>query len=121
MSRDLYKEHILDHYRSPRNNKRLKEFTHSYESVNRSCGDEVSVQLRIEEDVVKEVGYDVRGCAICTASISMLSEEVKGRRVSEVLDIGEDEVLERVGMERSSGRKKCALIASDAIKGALGV
>ena len=80
---DLYRDNILDHYRSPRNAGHLEHPSATAEGVNPLCGDELSIELSVEDGVVSEVRYNGRGCAISQAAASMLSETIKGRRVDE--------------------------------------
>ena len=82
--RDLYQEVILDHSRRPRNFRVLDGANHRAEGFNPLCGDRVTVFLRVEEDVVKEVTFQGSGCAISTASASMLTETLKGKTRAEV-------------------------------------
>jgi nitrogen fixation NifU-like protein len=120
-SSSLYKQHILDHYKNPRNIGRLNNPSNQSEAVNKSCGDEVYLDLKIVDGVVEDVGYSVSGCAICVASISMLSEKIKGRKIDELGEIEDVEILEMFGMTEKSGRVKCALISKDALLRAIDV
>ncbi|MEX3842066.1 MULTISPECIES: Fe-S cluster assembly sulfur transfer protein SufU [unclassified Paraburkholderia] len=82
--RDLYQETIFDHYRRPRNCHTVPGATHSAEGYNPLCGDRVTLYLRIEDGVVKEAGFEGAGCAIATASASLMTEALKGRTQAEV-------------------------------------
>ncbi len=84
---DLYREVILDHYRSPRNRGRLEAADASAEGVNPLCGDEINLDLRFEDGRVAEVGVDGQGCSISQASASMMSEAIKGKTKDEILDL----------------------------------
>ena len=76
----LYRELILDHYKNPRNHGLLDPADAQAEGQNPLCGDEIFVSVRLGEgDVIEEVGFDGRGCAISQAATSMLSDLVKGR------------------------------------------
>jgi nitrogen fixation NifU-like protein len=86
---EMYREIILDHYRSPRGKKPLSESNVSSEGHNPSCGDEISLELLIENEILKDVHVDCKGCAISTASGSMLAETVKGKSFDEVLKIAQ--------------------------------
>jgi nitrogen fixation NifU-like protein len=76
--RDLYQEVILDHSRKPRNFRTLAGANRSAEGYNPLCGDREKIYLRLEGDVVKDVSFQGAGCAISTASASMMTERVKG-------------------------------------------
>jgi len=81
--RELYQSVILDHNKRPRNFRKVEGANRRAEGYNPLCGDKVSVQLRIEDGVVRDVGFEGSGCAISTASASMMTESVKGRSVAE--------------------------------------
>ncbi|MBB2927614.1 MULTISPECIES: Fe-S cluster assembly sulfur transfer protein SufU [Paraburkholderia] len=82
--RDLYQETIFDHYRRPRNCHTVPGATHTAEGYNPLCGDRVTLYLRIEDGVVKDAGFEGAGCAIATASASLMTEALKGRTQAEV-------------------------------------
>lgn len=84
---DLYREVILDHTKRPRNYGELPEATHEAEGHNPLCGDCVTIQLVVREGVVERVAFKGTGCAISTASASMLTDAVKGKPVDEVEDM----------------------------------
>ena len=75
---DLYQELILDHSKQPRNHHALDHATHQAEGYNPLCGDHVKVQLRIDDDTVADAAFTGTGCAICTASSSMMTQRLKG-------------------------------------------
>ena len=80
---DLYQELILDHSKRPRNRGPVDRASASAEGYNPLCGDKVTVQLRLEGDVIQEVGFQGSGCAISTASASLMTEALKGRTRAE--------------------------------------
>jgi nitrogen fixation NifU-like protein len=82
--RDLYQEVILDHHKKPRNFRRLDDCSKHVEGYNPLCGDRVTVYVKLEGDVVKEVTFEGSGCAISTASASMMTERLKGKTREEV-------------------------------------
>lgn len=79
---DLYQEVILDHTRRPRNFGSLENATHRAEGHNPLCGDRVAVSLRLEGEVVREIRFEGKGCAIATASASMMTELLKGKEAA---------------------------------------
>ena len=81
--RDLYQEVILDHHKNPRNFRRIEHANREAEGFNPLCGDKLSVTMRIEDGVVKDIGFIGAGCAISTASASMMTESLKGRTEAE--------------------------------------
>ena len=82
--RDLYQEIILDHNKRPRNFGRPAHATHEAHGDNPLCGDKVTVYLTVEDGLVKDVAFEGRGCAISTASASLMTEMVKGKPLAEV-------------------------------------
>ena len=82
--RDLYQELILDHTRKPRNFGPLDTANRQAEGFNPLCGDRVTVTLHLESGRVRDVHFEGSGCAISTASASLMTEAVKGKPVSEV-------------------------------------
>ena len=85
---DLYRELILDHYRQPRNKGELEHPTASVEGYNPLCGDEVEVDLRIDDEgVIEDVAFKGRGCSISQASCSMMTDAVKGRTKQEAREL----------------------------------
>ncbi len=113
---DFYQQNILDHSKHPRNSGRLGQPTVSREELNPLCGDKLHVDLLIEDEVVTDVRFTGRGCAISQAAASMLTEEIKGKSVAEVRAIGKDAVLELLGIPVGYTRLKCALLGLKAIK-----
>ena len=78
--RALYEEVVLDHNRRPRNfQKRPEGSNHRARGYNPVCGDEFTVHLKVEDGVIKDVGFEGAGCAISTASASLMTEALKAR------------------------------------------
>ena len=75
----LYQQLILEHYRSPRNKAELPEKTVEIHMRNPSCGDEIRLQLRIEDDRIADARFVGQGCSISQAAVSMMTQLVKGR------------------------------------------
>ena len=83
--RELYQSVILDHNKRPRNFGAAEGANRSADGFNPLCGDKITVTLVLEDDVVKEVAFDGAGCAISTASASLMTESIKGKTVDEAL------------------------------------
>ena len=120
---DFYRENILDHYRHPRNAGTLEDATHSHEEDNPLCGDVIRIDLHVNENnVIDEVAFKGRGCAISQASASMLTEMIQGKTLEEAKQIGKDDILEALGIEIGPVRMKCALLSLKVLKaGAYGL
>ena len=126
----LYQEIILDHYKNPHHRGLREPFEAEVHHVNPSCGDEVTLRVHLDGDLVQDVSYDAVGCSISQASASVLTDLVIGRPVGEAMEIhGEfltlmqgkgnvvpdEDVLEDgiafAGVARFPARIKCALLS----------
>jgi len=115
----LYREVILDHYKNPRGHGLLDTPDGVAEGQNPLCGDEVTVSVRFDGDVIADVGFEGRGCAISQAATSMLTELVVGRSADEVARMPKEELLEEIGIPLSPVRLKCAILGFGTLKVAL--
>jgi nitrogen fixation NifU-like protein len=84
---DLYRDVILDHNRQPRNFGDLSPADASVEGFNPMCGDHLTLRLRLNEDTISDIRFEGQGCAISTASASLMTEAVKGRTRDEALKL----------------------------------
>ena len=117
MSEDIYREMILDHYRNPRNKGKIEEPDVRIQDSNPLCGDEISIDLKIEGDTIKDVKFDGRGCAISQASASMLTEMVSNKPLTTIKDITKNDILENIGLTNlGPARIKCALLSLKVLK-----
>jgi nitrogen fixation NifU-like protein len=110
MSMD-YREYILDHYRNPRNYGKLEHPDVHAEDSNPLCGDQLAMDIEVEDGRVKAVRFQGRGCAISQAAASMLSEMIEDQSIEEVIKLGKDDVLDALGIPISPARTKCAFLA----------
>jgi nitrogen fixation protein NifU and related proteins len=115
---DFYRDYILDHYRHPRNFGNLEHFDAEAEDLNPLCGDQIRIELKLDDGVVSEVRFSGKGCAISQASASMLTERIKGMKLSDVAKLSKDVVLEDVGIGISPTRMKCAMLGLRVLKSA---
>ena len=133
---ELYKEVILDHYKSPRNKRDLPEAERSCSKNNPLCGDEITVKAHLEDGRVAVVTFLGSGCSISQASASMMTEAVTGRAVDEALDLASEfrsfmeggvepdeatfgELVALKGVVKYPVRIKCAVLAWDVFQEAL--
>jgi len=115
---DLYREHILDHYRNPRNYGTLEPHDRSFEDSNPLCGDRVRIDLRLDNGTIADIAFTGRGCAISQASASILTEMVKGQSLDFVKGLTAEDLLEELGIPISPARRKCALLSLKVLKAA---
>ena len=117
----VYREVILDHYKSPRGHGLIEDADAQAEGQNPLCGDEVAISVKFGADgeTIESVGFEGRGCAISQAATSMLTELVQGRKASEVAVLPRDELLDEIGIPLTPVRLKCALLGLSTLKLAL--
>lgn len=133
---DLYRDVIVDHNKRPRNFGRLDNPSRTAEGNNPLCGDKLQVFLDVKDDLIRDIRFECKGCAISTASASLMSEAVKGRRLSEVQHLFEEvhDMLTRhdapvpadlgklaalSGVREFPARVKCASLAWHTLNAAL--
>jgi nitrogen fixation protein NifU and related proteins len=116
---DLYAEEILDHYKHPRHFGHLDEPTLVYHDRNPLCGDEITLELKIEDNTVTDVAFTGHGCAISRAAASMMSEEIVGKSLNELRLYDKESILDLLGIEVGPVRIKCALLPLKAMKAAV--
>ena len=125
----LYQQLILEHNKKPRNKGELEEHTAEIHMRNPTCGDEVKLQLRVEEGVVADVGFTGQGCSISQAAISMMTQQLRGASITEALELAQRFTRDRSlgdlralkGVSKFPVRVKCALLGFDALQEALKV
>lgn len=88
--RDLYQQTILDHTKRPRNFHEVPDANHRANGHNPLCGDKLTVYLKIQNDIIQDAGFVGAGCAISTASASMMTEMIKGKKVADIAPLFEN-------------------------------
>ena len=138
MIADLYQQLILDHTRHPRNKGAPAVFDKKAEGYNPLCGDKVTLYLKLNKDVIEDLHFEGSGCAISTASVSILTDFLKGKKTSEIPSLfksyqdlvtgkqiseNEKEILEKMvifeGVKEFPMRVKCATLSWHTLKAAL--
>ncbi|ABW11527.1 SUF system FeS assembly protein, NifU family [Parafrankia sp. EAN1pec] len=126
----MYQEIILDHYRNPHHRGLRDPFDAEVHHVNPTCGDEVTLRVKVADGVVSDVSYESEGCSISQASASVMADLVIGKSVADALELereflalmqsrgtqeGDEEVLEDAvafaGVSKYPARVKCALLS----------
>ncbi|MBI4092817.1 MAG: SUF system NifU family Fe-S cluster assembly protein [Candidatus Kerfeldbacteria bacterium] len=120
MGEELYKEIILDHHKNPRHFGTLKKPTHQAHLENTLCGDEVTMQLKVEGLRIKDVAFSGSGCAITIASASLLTDAVLGKSLAAVKKLGTKDIDKLLGVKVGPAREKCAYLGLETLCKALG-
>jgi nitrogen fixation protein NifU and related proteins len=115
-SASLYRDEILDHYQNPRNFGKLQNATHHAHQTNPLCGDDIAMDVKINGGEITEIAFDGKGCAVCLAGASMLTESVLGKTKEELTKLTEQDMLNLLGIELSETRKKCAMLPLAVLK-----
>ena len=135
--RDLYQEVIFDHNRNPRNFRVIEHADRKVEGFNPLCGDRLTLFLSLTDEVITDASFQGSGCAISTASVSLMTEIIKGKTVAEAEELftqfhemttGKDEQIQLeavgklavlAGVREYPARVKCATLAWHTLDAAL--
>ncbi len=107
---ELYKEHILELYRNPINKRTISNPTIVQRGYNPHCGDDITIQIVLENQIIKDIAFVGTGCAISQASISLLTEQFAGKTITEALAFTEEDCIATLAIPISKNREKCALL-----------
>ena len=113
---NIYTEIILDHYQNPRNFGEIKKPTSWIEVTNPLCGDKIKMMIVFDKEKVIDVKFTSVGCAISTASASMLTEFIKGKPKDQLKKIDKNFIIKMLGLNLGVNRIKCALLPLEALK-----
>ncbi|RNJ75839.1 MAG: iron-sulfur cluster assembly scaffold protein [Nitrosopumilus sp. B06] len=120
MSADIYHEMIIDYSRNPLNFGKIEDHDVTFHDSNPLCGDSIDIDMKIKDSKVSDIKFHGKGCAICMACSSVLTEMAKGKSLDDVRKLGKDDVLGELGLEHLQAvRIKCALLSLKVLKSAL--
>jgi nitrogen fixation NifU-like protein len=120
MSDELYRDYILEHYKTPHHFGSLEQHDLEAHDVNPLCGDELKVQLAVDDNgVITDIAFEGTGCAISQASASIASDEYIGMKVDDVTKLDHAWIQDLLGIEISPTRKKCAQLNLKVMRGAV--
>jgi len=97
-------------YKNPRNSGKIENAEVKIEGENPSCGDQLTLYFNTEKNEISKIKHESDACAICTASTSILTEEAKGLNLEDVKELDKDWMVEKLGIDISPMRLKCALL-----------
>jgi len=114
---DLYREIIIERYKTPLFRGTLDPHDISFEDENPLCGDHIRVDLRVDDDkIIREAAFSGHGCAISQASSDLLMEFVIGKSLDDIKELHKQDVLDLMGIELGVVRLKCALLPLKVLK-----
>jgi len=117
---DIYHEMIIDYSRNPVNYGKIDDYDVTFHDSNPLCGDSIDIDMKFKDNKVSDIKFHGKGCAICMACSSVLTEIAKGKDIDEVRNISKHDVLSELGLEHLQAvRIKCALLSLKVLKSAL--
>ena len=117
---DIYQEMIVDYSRNPINYGEIENHDVTFHDSNPLCGDSIDIDMKIDDQKVTDIKFHGKGCAICMACTSVLTEITKGKSLDDVRKIEKNDVLGELGLEHLQAvRIKCALLSLKVLKSAL--
>ena len=115
----LYHDNLIDHYKYPRNKGIIDEPSFSSGAYNPSCGDQVNIQGIIKNNKLVQCMFQAKGCVICNAASSLLTENVIDLKIDELLNLDKDLMLNLVKINLGPTRLRCALLPLEALQNGL--
>jgi nitrogen fixation protein NifU and related proteins len=116
---ELYRDELMDIFKNPAHRGAMDDATHHSHGSNPSCGDEIKLQLKIDQGKIADVKFDGDACAVSVIASELLSEHVVGKTIHEALAITKEDLLEMIGINLTTSRVKCATLALNALHDAL--
>ena len=114
---DMYDDHILDHFESPYHKGHLPQPTCSHSDRNPICGDQVTVELLVDDqNRVKEAYFNGKGCAISQAAASIMCQEIEGKTIDSLKDFQAQQMLDLLKVPLTASRQKCGLLSFKVLK-----
>jgi len=117
---DIYHEMIVDYSRNPINYGEIENHDVTFHDSNPLCGDSIDIDMKIDDQKVTDIKFHGKGCAICMACTSVLTEITKGKSLDDVRKIEKNDILSELGLEHLQAvRIKCALLSLKVLKSAV--
>lgn len=116
---DLYQEELMDIFKNPHNRGKLAGATVSSSKKNPMCGDNLSLDLQIEDGVIKDAKFDGSACSVSVISASIMTDFLIGKKLSEVRKITKDDLLKMINLNLTTSRVACATLIFTALEDAI--
>jgi len=114
----MYSKEVLDHFQNPHNQGQIPDASGIGEVGNPVCGDMMKIYLKIKDDIIEDIKFETLGCGAAIASTSMLTDLVKGKKISEALKISKQDVADSLG-GLPAPKVHCSVLAVDGLKEAV--
>lgn len=115
----MYQEELLEHYKYPKYKKEITKPDFSAGHATPSCGDRISIEGKIENDIVVDVGFSGSGCVVSQATASMLLDKCVGQQIDDLMKLTKNDIITLVGMPLGPNRLKCALLSLEVLQAGL--
>ncbi|MFW6285548.1 MAG: iron-sulfur cluster assembly scaffold protein [Nanoarchaeota archaeon] len=115
--RELYMQELMDNYNNPRNFGVIKDDCFIIKKKNTTCGDSFDLYVQLNNsNLIKDIKFNGEGCAISTASFSLLTQKIKGLKIEDVKKINEKDIKKMIGIPISYSRLNCAMLSFNALQ-----
>ena len=113
----IYLQQLQENYQEPQNFKKLENYTLFSHTQNTSCGDSFDLYIKLDKNnKIEDIAFNGQGCAISTASFSLLTQKLKGMTIDEAKQLTDKDIYKLIGLRISPGRINCALLPLNALK-----
>ncbi len=119
MALDLYAEDLVANYEHPHNKKTMENSDSSSHEYNTTCGDDITIYIKVKDGKVDNISFDGSGCAISVGTASKLTDAIKGKSIEDIEKLGFDFIVDLIGIDPGPARAKCASISLKALKHAV--
>ncbi len=116
---DIYQEELMDIYKNPHNRGKINSPSVSVSKKNPMCGDEIDLQLKVKDGVIKEAKFEGSACSVSIISSSILTDYLLGKTINEVENITEEDLLKLINLNLTTSRVVCATLVLNALQEAI--
>ena len=113
---DIYREEFMEIYKNPMNEGKLDNPSVVEHGVNEACGDEMDLYLKIDKGIVVDASFKAKSCSVGIVSSAILTDEIKGKKVSEVRAFSKEDLLKLIGVNLTTSRIKCATLPLETLQ-----